>query len=159
MRKGWGWKGVKGRKDEGRWGGEGDEEEVEESDDVLRGEGDLELEMGERGVCMRDVGFIMVGEVKRDEYVRPEDCREGGLRIEGWLEAADCTVGSCFTDFAAFFCMRQWILNQFDRRPYRHPDLDIPTVRHFRSLQALQEVLFLLSITHLKLFLQSGMLV
>ena len=48
-----------------------------------------------------------------------------------------------------FFCMRQWILNQLDLLPYLQPDLDIPTARHFLSLQALQEVLFLLSMTQM----------
>ena len=47
----------------------------------------------------------------------------------------------------AFFCIRQWILNQFDRLPYRHPDLDMPTFRHLRSRQALHEVRLRLSIT------------
>ena len=45
-------------------------------------------------------------------------------------------------------CIRQWILNQFDLRPYREPDFDIPTMRHFRNLQALQAVRFFLLITH-----------
>ena len=84
-----------------------------------------------------------------------------------------------------FCCMRQWILNQLDRRPYLDtwgcmsnsthtriycicrinnnlfkttwpgylsyldPDLDMPTMRHFLSLQALQAVRFFLSTTHL----------
>ena len=51
--------------------------------------------------------------------------------------------------FVAFFCMRQWILNQLDLLPYLDPDFDIPTIRHFLSLQALHEVLFFLSTTHL----------
>ena len=46
-----------------------------------------------------------------------------------------------------FFCMRQWILNQLDLRPYLQPDLDMPTLRHFLSRHALQEVLLRLSIT------------
>ena len=45
-------------------------------------------------------------------------------------------------------CIRQWILNQFDLRPYREPDFDIPTMRHFRNRQALQAVRFFLLITH-----------
>ena len=45
--------------------------------------------------------------------------------------------------------MRQWILNQFDLLPYLDPDLLIPTMRHLRSLQALQAVLFFLLMTHL----------
>ena len=45
--------------------------------------------------------------------------------------------------------MRQWILNQLDLLPYLEPDLDMPTIRHLRSLQALHEVLFFLSTTHL----------
>ena len=48
-----------------------------------------------------------------------------------------------------FFCMRQWILNQLERRPYREPDLDMPTMRHLRRRQALQAVRFFLSTTHL----------
>ena len=47
-----------------------------------------------------------------------------------------------------FFCMRQWILNQLDLLPYLQPDLDMPTMRHFLSLQALQAVLFFLSMIH-----------
>ena len=54
-----------------------------------------------------------------------------------------------------FFCIRQWILNQLDLRPYLQPDLDMPTMRHFLSLHALHAVLFFLSTTHLKLFLHS----
>ena len=54
-----------------------------------------------------------------------------------------------------FCCIRQWILNQFDLRPYLEPDLDIPTMRHFLSLQALHEVRFFLSTTHLYWFLHS----
>ena len=46
-------------------------------------------------------------------------------------------------------CIRQWILNQFDLLPYREPDLDMPTIRHLRSLQDLHEVRFFLSTTHL----------
>ena len=53
--------------------------------------------------------------------------------------------------------MRQWILNQLDLLPYLEPDFDMPTMRHFLSLQALQAVLFFLSTTHLKLFLHSWM--
>ena len=45
-------------------------------------------------------------------------------------------------------CIRQWILNQFDLRPYLEPDLDIPTIKHFLSRQALQAVLFFLSTMH-----------
>lgn len=45
-------------------------------------------------------------------------------------------------------CMRQWILNQFDLRPYLDPDFDMPTIRHLRSRQALQAVRFFLSTTH-----------
>ena len=45
--------------------------------------------------------------------------------------------------------MRQWILNQLLLLPYLEPDLDMPTMRHLRSLQALQAVLFFLSTTHL----------
>ena len=48
-----------------------------------------------------------------------------------------------------FCCMRQWILNQWERRPYLEPDLDMPTMRHLRSRQALQAVRFFLSTTHL----------
>ena len=44
-------------------------------------------------------------------------------------------------------CIRQWILNQLDRRPYRDPDFDIPTIRHFRKRHALQAVRFFLLIT------------
>ena len=47
-----------------------------------------------------------------------------------------------------FCCIRQWILNQLDLLPYLDPDLDMPTMRHFRSLQALQAVRFFLSTTH-----------
>ena len=46
-----------------------------------------------------------------------------------------------------FCCMRQWILNQLDRRPYRDPDLDIPTMRHLRKRHALHAVRFFLSTT------------
>ena len=52
-------------------------------------------------------------------------------------------------DFWAFFCIRQWILNQLERLPYLQPDLDIPTERHFLRRQALQDVLFLLSMTQM----------
>ena len=48
-----------------------------------------------------------------------------------------------------FCCMRQWILNQLERRPYLDPDLDMPTMRHLRSRHALQAVRFFLSTTHL----------
>ena len=48
-------------------------------------------------------------------------------------------------------CIRQWILNQLERRPYLDPDLDIPTIKHLRRRQALQAVLFFLSTTHLKM--------
>lgn len=57
--------------------------------------------------------------------------------------------------WSAWSWIRQWILNQFDLLPYREPDLDIPTVRHFLSLQLLQEVRFFLLMTHWPLFLQS----
>ena len=66
-----------------------------------------------------------------------------GRRVEGGA-AFDC-----------WFCMMQCILNQLDLLPYLEPDLDMPTMRHFLSLQALQAVLFFLSTTHLKLFLHS----
>ena len=69
--------------------------------------------------------------------------REVGIRLAG--------------DFDCWFCIRQWILNQLDLLPYLEPDLDMPTMRHFLSLQALQAVLFFLSTTHLKLFLHSWM--
>jgi len=46
-----------------------------------------------------------------------------------------------------FCCMRQWILNQLDLLPYLDPDFDMPTMRHFLSLHALQAVLFFLSTT------------
>lgn len=52
---------------------------------------------------------------------------------------------------------RQWILNQLDLRPYRDPDLDMPTRRHFRSRQALQDVRFFLLMTHWPPFLHSPM--
>ena len=45
-------------------------------------------------------------------------------------------------------CIKQWILNQFDLRPYREPDFDMPTMRHFLKRQALQAVRFFLSTTH-----------
>lgn len=121
----------------------------------MRGEGDLELEEGEWGGRAREGELGMAGEVKREEYER----LVGWLMRVGRLEGAECRDGSCFTDFPPFFCIRQWILNQFDLRPYRQPDLDIPTDKHFLNRHALQEVRFLLSITHLKLFLQSGILV
>ena len=57
-------------------------------------------------------------------------------------------VGETGGGLVEFLCIRQWILNQLDLRPYLEPDLDIPTIRHFLSLQALQEVLFFLSTTH-----------
>lgn len=52
-------------------------------------------------------------------------------------------------------CNRQWILNQFDRRPYRLPLFDMPTRRHFLKRHALQAVRFFLLITHSLLFLHS----
>ena len=76
----------------------------------------------------------MVGQGEREDGL--EDDRDGGVAVE--------TEGL----FVEFLCMRQWILNQLDLRPYLEPDLDIPTIRHFLSLQALQEVLFFLSTTH-----------
>jgi hypothetical protein len=45
-------------------------------------------------------------------------------------------------------CMRQWILNQLERLPYLEPDLDMPTMRHFLSLQALHAVRFFLLMMH-----------
>ena len=45
-------------------------------------------------------------------------------------------------------CIKQWILNQFDLRPYREPDFDMPTMRHFLKRHALQAVRFFLSTTH-----------
>ena len=53
------------------------------------------------------------------------------------------------TALPRFCCMRQCILNQLERRPYLEPDLDMPTIRHLRSLQDLHEVRFFLSTTHL----------
>lgn len=50
--------------------------------------------------------------------------------------------------FPVACCMRQWILNQFDLRPYLDPDLDMPTIRHLRRRQALHAVRFFLLITH-----------
>ena len=83
----------------------------------------------------------------------------GGHDIEGVLEVVGRRgVGRRLAGGAAFdcwFCMMQWILNQLDLLPYLEPDLDMPTMRHFLSLQALQAVLFFLSTTHLKLFLHS----
>lgn len=52
-------------------------------------------------------------------------------------------------------CNRQWILNQFDRRPYLLPLLDMPTSRHFLKRHALHAVRFFLLITHSPLFLHS----
>ena len=52
------------------------------------------------------------------------------------------------TALPRFCCMRQWILNQLERRPYREPDLDMPTMRHLRSRHALQAVRFFLLMTH-----------
>ncbi len=46
-------------------------------------------------------------------------------------------------------CIKQWILNQFDLRPYLEPDFDMPTMRHFLSLHALHAVRFFLLMTHL----------
>ena len=79
-----------------------------------------------------------------------------GREVTGGLATGD--TGICWEmgelwelceGFWAFFCIRQWILNQLERLPYLQPDLDIPTFRHFLSLQALQEVLFLLSMTQM----------
>ena len=73
-----------------------------------------------------------------------------GLLREGIADVRDMGATNGEEDgFCAFFCIKQWILNQFDLLPYRHPDLDIPTFRHFFSRQALQDVLFLLSITQI----------
>ena len=68
---------------------------------------------------------------------------------EVWLDGIEGLIGLTDGFFVAFFCIRQWILNQLDLRPYLEPDFDIPTIRHFLSLQALHEVLFFLSTTHL----------
>jgi len=43
---------------------------------------------------------------------------------------------------------KQWILNQFERRPYLEPLLDMPTEKHFFNLHDLHEVLFFLLMTH-----------
>ena len=63
---------------------------------------------------------------------------------KGWLKPppTDCRC-------EAACCMRQWILNQLDLRPYRDPDFDIPTMRHFLNRHALQAVLFFLLMIHL----------
>lgn len=52
-------------------------------------------------------------------------------------------------------CSRQWILNQLERRPYREPLFDIPTIRHLRNRHALHAVRFFLLIVHSPLFLHS----
>ena len=68
-----------------------------------------------------------------------------GLREE--LEVELLPAGEDLLATFMFCCMRQWILNQLDLLPYLDPDFDMPTIRHFLSLQALQAVLFFLSTT------------
>ena len=76
--------------------------------------------------------------------VRVEEAGGGG---GGGATRGSFDEGLLFCPPAAC-CMRQWILNQLDRRPYLEPDLDIPTMRHFRNRQALQAVRFFLLMTH-----------
>ena len=77
-----------------------------------------------------------------------------GTRLCSGLAWGEAGYGGWAT-FLPPCCIRQWILNQLDLLPYLEPDLDIPTIRHFLSLQALHEVLFFLSTTHLYWFLHS----
>lgn len=74
------------------------------------------------------------------------------MRSCGWCEWFDCW---CCSRCCCCSWRRQWILNQFDRRPYREPFFDIPTIRHFLSRHALHAVRFFLLITHSLLFLHS----
>jgi hypothetical protein len=62
----------------------------------------------------------------------------GGGFCRGGAGAAELTPQLAAFLLPMFCCMRQWILNQLDRRPYLH--------NHQRSLSILQ--------THLSLFLQ-----
>ena len=104
--------------------------------ELLVGEGDLELLL-----------------VKEQSLASPtEPSLFGGQLLLLLLWGRGC---SCTCPPPPWFCIRQWILNQLDLLPYLEPDLDMPTMRHFLSLQALQAVLFFLSTTHLKLFLHS----
>ena len=130
-------------------------------------------EIEESAAAIGDLGEDLALPSEDRDRCRGEGEREALLRGEkrGWslggggghdIEAAEVVgrrgVGSLLPGEDAFdcwFCMRQWILNQFDLLPYLEPDLDMPTMRHFLSLHALQAVLFFLSTTHLKLFLHS----
>ena len=80
------------------------------------------------------------------EVVVEAGVERGGGGTRCWWGDASLDEGLLFCPAAC--CMRQWILNQLDRRPYLDPDLDIPTIRHFRNRQALQAVRFFLLMTH-----------
>ena len=131
---------------------------------------------GERELVPKEVFFRSLDLDHENEEVDEEEMEEVlGRRDKGGVE--ELGLVAC--------CMRQWILNQLDRRPYLDtwgcmsnsthtymyctcqinnnlfkttwpgylsyldPDLDMPTMRHFLSLQALQAVRFFLSTTHL----------
>ena len=97
------------------------------------------------------------GECHRLEVVEEAEVAGGGfgggaeeeVGLSEEVEAALLPGGEDFFGGipCRFCCIRQWILNQLDLLPYLEPDLDIPTIRHFLSLQALQAVRFFLSTT------------
>lgn len=99
------------------------------------------------GLCRSLISFEEVHDLGGDVGLKDE-LDNGETSVESGGGGWDALAEVLLLPPCMLCCMRQWILNQLDRRPYLDPDLDIPTIRHFRNRQALQAVRFFLLMTH-----------
>ena len=93
-------------------------EQAEEPESGLEGDGDTRLELdGERRLEVGGGGHEMAGGGGRLARSVAERWRDrGGEGIGGGRGGG----GGPLPALPKFCCMRQWILNQLDRRPYLH---------------------------------------
>lgn len=81
-------------------------------------------------------------------------------KIDGTFAVAssslDTSIEDCSMDFRCLSSNKNFILNQFDRRPNFEPSFDIPTWMHLVNRHALHAVRVFLFISHLLFFLQTG---